>query len=263
MAILNVTPDSFSDGGKYNSEAAALARASKMVSDGAVIIDVGGESTRPGAPPVSSAEEIARVVPVIRAISASLDVSVSIDTSKAEVMCAAVAAGACLINDVRAFREPGALDVAADLGVDICVMHMQGEPRTMQIQPIYESVVDDVYRFLSDRVEACCMAGIDRERIIIDPGFGFGKSLAHNLALLKKLDRFKALGLPMLVGVSRKSMIGAILNKPVADRMIGSVAAATLAAWQGADILRVHDVAETFDALKVCCAIKSGGICSQ
>ncbi len=261
MAILNVTPDSFSDGGRYNSKESALAQARKMVSEGAQIIDVGGESTRPGAQPVSLAQEIARVVPVVEALRAAFDVTISVDTSKAEVMRAAVSAGASLVNDVRALREPGALEVVAELGVDVCLMHMQGEPRTMQRRPVYKDVVDDVYRFLSERVESCLSAGIRRESIMIDPGFGFGKSLAHNLVLLRELERFKVMGLPLLVGVSRKSMFGDILNRPTAERMVGSVVAATIAAWQGADVLRVHDVAETVDALKVCCAVKSGAPC--
>ena len=261
MAILNVTPDSFSDGGKYSSTQAGFVRAEKVISEGAQIIDVGGESTRPGASPVVASEEIARVVPVISLIAEHFDVSISIDTSKADVMLAAVEAGATLINDVRALRAPGALETVAELGVEVCLMHMRGEPRSMQAAPAYDDVVEEVYRFLSERVEACLAAGICKEKIMIDPGFGFGKSLAHNLTLLGELDRFKSMGLPLMVGLSRKSMFGHILHQPVEERMIGSVAAATIAAWLGADVLRVHDVAETVDALKVCHAVRSGEVC--
>ena len=229
--------------------------------EGADIIDVGGESTRPGAALVSVEDEIDRVVPLIEAVKARFDTPISIDTSKSEVMRAAVKAGASMINDVRALREPRAMETAAELRVDVCLMHMQGEPRTMQANPEYEDVLSDVWQFLGQRISACVEAGIDKEKITIDPGFGFGKSLAHNLILLRELQSFKAMGLPILVGVSRKSMLGAVLDKPADERMVGSVAAATIAAWLGADVLRVHDVGETLDALKVCCAIKSGEMC--
>lgn len=261
MGILNVTPDSFSDGGRYVSLDSCLDRVEQMVEEGVDIIDVGGESTRPGAAPVDAIQEIARVVPIIEAINDRFDVRISVDTSKPDVMRAAVNAGASMVNDVRALRVEGALDVVAEHGVEVCLMHMKGEPGSMQNSPAYDDVVEEVYRFLDDSVGRCLAAGIEREKIVIDPGFGFGKTLAHNLALLKALPRFKQMGLPVLVGVSRKSMFGALLGKEVEDRMVCSVAAATIAAWLGADMLRVHDVGETIDALKVCCAIKTGGPC--
>jgi dihydropteroate synthase len=259
MGILNVTPDSFSDGGRFNTSDKALHRVEAMVVEGADIIDIGGESTRPGAQPVGEAEEIDRVVPLVEAIRTRFAVPISVDTTKPGVMRAAVAAGADMLNDVRALREPGALETAAELAVPVCLMHMQGEPRTMQAAPHYEDVVGDVMGFLSQRVEASLAAGIARESLLIDPGFGFGKSLTHNLTLLRELSRFKTLGLPLLVGVSRKSMFGAILDKPVEERLSGSLAAAALALWQGADIVRVHDVAETADVVKVCRAVMQGG----
>ncbi len=252
MGILNVTPDSFSDGGRYLDLGAAVERAWRMVEEGADIIDVGGESTRPGAAPVPLEEELRRVVPVIEAVASKLPVPVSVDTSKPEVMRAAVAAGAGLVNDVRALRAPGALEAAAELGVPVCLMHMQGEPRTMQRAPVYRDVVAEVRAFLLERVAACEAAGIPRERILIDPGFGFGKTLEHNLALMRRLDAFVETGLPVLVGVSRKSMIGALLgDAPVERRLHGSVAAAVVAACKGAAIVRVHDVAATVEALRV------------
>lgn len=256
MGILNVTPDSFSDGGKFNAPDRALRRVEQMLNDGADIIDIGGESTRPGAQPVSEAEEIERVVPLVKAIRGRFDVPISVDTSKAGVMRAAVAAGADMVNDVRALQEDGTLKAAAELEVPVCLMHMQGEPRTMQANPVYGDVVADVAAFLSDRIRACLDAGIGRDKLLIDPGFGFGKNLSHNLLLLKELHRFKALKSPILVGISRKSMIGAILDKPLDQRLYGSLAAAALALWQGADILRVHDVAATVDVLKICQAVK-------
>jgi dihydropteroate synthase len=259
MGILNVTPDSFSDGGRYALRDAALRRAEQMVAEGVDIIDVGGESTRPGAQPVTEVDEIERVAPLIEAITARFNIPVSVDTSKPGVITAAVAAGAAMINDVRALREPGALEAAVQAGLPICLMHMQGEPRTMQSAPVYNDVVEDVLAFLQQRIDVCVAAGIPKERLLADPGFGFGKSLAHNLALLKELNRFKALSVPLLVGVSRKSMIGAILNKSVDDRLYGSLAAAALALWQGAAIIRVHDVAETVDVMKICCAVMSEG----
>lgn len=256
MGILNVTPDSFSDGGRFRARQAALDQARAMVEAGADIIDIGGESTRPGANAVSLEDELERTIPVIEAISAELPVPISIDTSKPEVMRQAVAAGAGMINDVMALREPGAMEMAAALCVPVCLMHMQGEPRTMQLSPSYQDVTAEVMAFLDDRVQACLAADIDRDHLIIDPGFGFGKTLTHNLHVFHDLARFHELGLPLLVGVSRKSMIGTVLDKPVGERMVGSVALATLAAWMGASILRVHDVEETVDALKMCMAVK-------
>ncbi|MGB0132795.1 dihydropteroate synthase [Dokdonella sp.] len=250
-AIVNVTPDSFSDGGKFLAPEAAIEHALRMVEQGADLVDIGAESTRPGAAAVAAREQIARVVPVIEAIAQRTTVPISIDTSNAEVMRAAVAAGAGMINDVRALREEGALDAAADLGAIVCLMHMQGEPRSMQDAPQYDDVVGEVHRFLSDRVLACQMAGMDKKLIVVDPGFGFGKTLAHNLELLANLDRFAELG-PLLVGLSRKSMIGVLTGRSdVDDRVAGSVAAALIAVQRGAAIVRVHDVAETRDALAV------------
>ena len=256
MGILNVTPDSFSDGGVFFSADAALEQARQMVREGAAMIDVGGESTRPGAEPVSAAEETARVVPVIRVLAAELSVPVSVDTSKPEVMRAAVAAGAGLINDVLALQAPGALDAARDAAVPVCLMHMRGEPRTMQRNPIYGDVVAEVLGFLLRRVEACIGGGIPRSRLLIDPGFGFGKSFEHNLQLLRELERFREPGLPLLVGISRKSMIGTLLDKPVDQRLYGSLAAAVLALQAGASIVRVHDVAPTVDALRIVEAVR-------
>jgi dihydropteroate synthase len=259
MGILNVTPDSFSDGGDFFSPDQAVARAERMVAAGAVIIDVGGESTRPGAAAVGVKEELARVIPVIERIRARLpDIVISIDSSKPEVMRAAAAAGATMINDVRALRADGALAAAAALDAAVCLMHMLGEPRTMQQDPRYVDVVAEVRGFLAERIAACVAAGIARERLVVDPGFGFGKTLEHNLALLRHLGEFRALGVPLLAGLSRKSMIGALTGRPVGERLYGSIALATLAAWQGASILRVHDVAETADALRVCSAVMHG-----
>jgi dihydropteroate synthase len=256
MGVLNVTPDSFSDGGRFLSAEAAVSRAMAMQQAGAAIIDVGGESTRPGAAPVSEEEELARVLPVIESLSASLQVPVSVDTMKPRVMTAAVAAGASLINDVNALQAPGAMDAAAASGAAVCLMHMQGQPRTMQQRPVYADVVGDVRTFLAERVRDAMAAGIARDRILVDPGFGFGKTLAHNLRLLESLDRFLALGVPVLAGISRKSMIGTLLgDRPADDRLHGSVAAAVIAAMKGARILRVHDVAATVDALKVVTAV--------
>jgi dihydropteroate synthase len=256
MGILNVTPDSFSDGGRFASRQAALARGRAMATEGVDLIDVGGESTRPGARPVSVEEELDRVIPVIEALAAELPVPVSVDTSKPEVMRAAVAAGAGLINDVAALRRPGALAAAAALGVPVCLMHMQGEPGTMQRDPTYDDVVGEVAAFLAARVAACEAAGIERGRLLVDPGFGFGKTLAHNLALLRGLPRLAALGLPVLAGLSRKSMIGALLGDvPVEGRLHGSVAAAVLAAHRGAAIVRVHDVGPTVQALRILAAV--------
>ena len=251
MGILNVTPDSFSDGGKFNSLDNALQQAERMIKAGVSIIDIGGESTRPGAPDVSLEEELARVVPAIKAIRAKFDVWISIDTSKAEVMRQAVEAGADLINDVRALQESGALQVAADANVPICLMHMKGQPRTMQTNPSYDDVLQDVEAFLQERVEACEAVGISKERLILDPGFGFGKTIEHNYHLLAHLEKFHSLGLPVLAGMSRKSMIFKLLDKVPADCMVASVTCATIAAMKGAQIIRVHDVEETLEAMKI------------
>jgi dihydropteroate synthase len=251
MGVLNLTPDSFSDGGRLGDLDEALRRALQMVEEGADIIDVGGESTRPGAAMVSVQEELDRVVPVIERLVAESAVPISIDTSKPEVMRAAVAAGAGLINDVWALRREGALAAAADLGVPVCLMHMQGEPDTMQQAPLYDDVCAEVQRFLADRVFTCELAGIPRARILADPGFGFGKTLAHNAQLMSGLAQLADSLPPLLVGVSRKAMIGEITGRGLPDRTVGSVVAAVLAAQRGARILRVHDVAATRDGLAV------------
>jgi len=251
MGILNVTPDSFSDGGKYLHPEAAVAQALQMAEAGAAIVDVGGESTRPGAAPVSVQQELDRVIPVIEALMARLEIPVSIDTSKAEVMRDAVQAGAGLINDVNALRGEGALQQAAQLGVPVCLMHMQCQPQTMQQAPAYRSVLEEVKAFLAQRIAACVDHGIARQRILIDPGFGFGKTLEHNLELLRHLDALEELGCPLLVGLSRKSMLGTLTGREPAQRVAASVAAAILAVERGASIVRAHDVAETVDALKI------------
>ena len=256
MGVLNITPDSFSDGGDFFSLEHALARGREMAAAGAAIIDVGGESTRPGAAPVSAAEEIRRVTPVISALHRELSIPISIDTSKADVMRAAVDAGAGLINDVRALREPGALTAAVELHVPVCLMHMQGEPRTMQMAPGYIDVVAEVRDFLLSRVAACESAGIDRCCLLIDPGFGFGKDLHHNLTLMRRLPELVEPGLPLVTGVSRKSMIGNILDKPAEQRLFGSVALASLAAWHGSLLIRAHDVAASVDAVNVINAVR-------
>jgi dihydropteroate synthase len=255
MGILNTTPDSFSDGGLWSDTSRAVEHALEMVEAGADIIDVGGESTRPGAEPVSLRQELDRVIPAIESIAAASDVTISIDTSKPEVMEAAVAAGARLINDVCALREKGALETAAGLGVPVCLMHMLGRPRDMQQQPAYVDVVSEVESFLLDRAAACRGAGISGGDILIDPGFGFGKTLDHNLALFRALPRFCGHGYPVLVGVSRKTMLGSLTGRAVGDREAASVAAALLAARSGAAVLRVHDVAATVDALRVAAAL--------
>lgn len=257
MGILNVTTDSFSDGGAFLTRQAALRRAREMVAEGAAIVDVGGESTRPGARPVGEQEELDRVIPVIEAIRAELPVVVSVDTSKPAVMCAAIAAGAGLINDVRALQADGAVAAVVELRVPVCLMHMQGEPRTMQLAPHYDDVVGEVQHFLEQRLADCERAGIPRERMLIDPGFGFGKTLAHNLALMKHLGRFVALGAPVLVGASRKSLIGAVLEVPVEQRVYGSIALAALAAAAGAAVIRAHEVAATVHAVKMAAAVRS------
>ena len=257
MGILNITPDSFSDGGVFFAREAALRQARQMYEAGAAIIDVGGESTRPGARPVSVQEELDRVIPIIETLHAELPVILSVDTSKAEVMREAVQAGAGMINDVYALRREGALDAARECDVPVCLMHMQGEPRTMQQEPRYGDVVQEVLQFLRQRIETCRQAGIAREKLLIDPGFGFGKRLQHNLQLMKQLPELAALGCPVLVGVSRKSMLGSLLGgRPVEGRLHASVAAATLAVWLGAAIVRVHDVGATVDAVKVAAAVK-------
>lgn len=258
MGILNVTPDSFSDGGRFIGRDAALKHARDMIAAGAAIIDIGGESTRPGAAPVSVAEELDRVIPVVEAVAAQCDVVISVDTSSAEVMRAAAAAGAGLINDVRALMRPGALQAAAATGLAVCLMHMQGEPGNMQGAPQYTDVVNEVRQFLRQRVDVCVAAGIDRERLLLDPGFGFGKNDQHNLALLAALPQLAEDGI-VLAGLSRKSMIGRLLGRPVEDRLIGSVTLALLAAERGARILRVHDVAETVDALRLLQALNRVG----
>jgi dihydropteroate synthase len=258
MGILNLTPDSFSDGGVFLEPERAVAHGRAMVAAGAGIIDVGGESTRPGATAVSEDEELDRVIPVVEALSAALEVPVSVDTSKPGVMRAAVAAGAGLINDVYALREPGAVEAAAELEVPVCLMHMRGEPRTMQVNPEYEDVVGEVRAFLKERIAVCEAAGIHRQRLLADPGFGFGKSQEHNLTLLRRLEAFTALGVPVLAGLSRKSLIGHVLGRPVDERLAGSIALAVLAATRGARILRVHDVAETVDAVRMVEAVLGG-----
>ena len=251
MGILNVTPDSFSDGGKYNSLENALLQVEKMIAAGVTIIDIGGESTRPGAPDVSLQEELARVVPVIKAIRQQHDVWISIDTSKAEVMRQAIAAGADLINDVRSLTEPGALEVAAKSGLPICLMHMQGQPRSMQSAPHYDDLMKEVGEFLQERITACEAAGIHREQLILDPGFGFGKTLEHNYHMLANFEAFHQFGLPVLAGMSRKSMLFKLLNKTPAECVAASVSCATIAAMKGAQIIRVHDFEQTLDAIKV------------
>ncbi len=256
MGVLNVTPDSFSDGGCFRELDAALRQAEAMHEAGASIIDVGGESTRPGATKVSLQEELDRVCPVVERIAASLDVVVSVDTSTPKVMSASIACGAGMINDVRAFTREGALEAVRSEDVALCLMHMQGEPDTMQQRPSYASVVDEVYDFIKLRSEACVVSGIAASRLLIDPGFGFGKRLEHNLLLLKELASFKRLGFPLLVGLSRKSMLGTILNKEVDQRLFGSVSAAVISVMNGANIVRVHDVQETRDALLVADAVR-------
>lgn len=250
MGILNVTPDSFSDGGRYVDRARALDHARAMVADGADLIDVGGESTRPGALPVAEDDEIARVIGIAGTLARE-GVAVSVDTRKPAVMRAAVAAGAAMINDVTALTAPGALGICAASGVGVCLMHMRGEPAGMQLAPAYADVVQEVGAFLRERAEACVAAGIARDRIVLDPGFGFGKTLAHNLELLRALPELAAIGYPLLAGLSRKSALGLITGRAAADRLAASLAAALAAVARGASIVRVHDVRETVDALKV------------
>ena len=256
MGILNVTPDSFSDGGRFNSRESALVRARQMVSDGASFIDVGGESTRPGATEVSTQEELDRVCPVVEAIAKELDTVISVDTSNPVVMAETARLGAGLINDVRALQREGAPDVAAKAGIPVCIMHIQGEPDTMQDDPRYRNVRREVSSFLTERMRVAEQAGIRADNIILDPGFGFGKSVEHNYQLLATLEQLHILGHPLLVGVSRKSMLGAVTGRDVNERLPASLAAATISALKGASILRVHDVRETVDAVRIVTAVK-------
>ena len=258
MGILNATPDSFSDGGNYQHTDNAVKAALSMLENGATIIDIGGESTRPGAPDVALEQELSRVIPIIKALRAESDCVISIDTSKAEVMRQAVLAGADIINDVRALQEPNALTTAAELSVPVCLMHMQGQPRTMQTNPQYDDLINDIKSFFEKRITACEAAGITRDNIILDPGFGFGKTLAHNYHILKYIDEFKMMGCEVLAGLSRKSMIGNLLNRNVDERLAGSLAGALIAAQKGAKIIRVHDVTETADVLNVWQACEQG-----
>jgi dihydropteroate synthase len=259
MGILNVTPDSFSDGGRYDNPQIALREAASMAEEGAAIIDIGGESTRPGAASIGVQEELDRVIPIIESIGDVTDVAISIDTSKPEVMREAVVAGASMINDVFALRADGALAVAAELHVPVCLMHMNGQPRTMQDDPQYDDVVAEVAAFLSERIDACTTAGIDEDLTIVDPGFGFGKTHGHNVELLANLRQLQVRGRPLLVGVSRKSTLGELTQRNVDERMPASVAAAVIAAMQGAAIIRAHDVQATVDALKVAQAVTETG----
>jgi len=256
MGILNVTPDSFSDGGRFNSRESALVRARQMVSDGASFIDVGGESTRPGASEVSTQEELDRVCPVVEAIAKELDTVISVDTSNPVVMAETARLGAGLINDVRALQREGAPEVAAEAGIPVCIMHIQGEPDTMQNDPRYRNVRRDVSSFLTERMRVAEQAGVRADNIILDPGFGFGKSVEHNYQLLATLEQLHILGHPLLVGVSRKSMLGAVTGRDVNERLPASLAAATISAMKGASILRVHDVRETVDAVRIVTAVK-------
>ena len=257
MGILNVTPDSFSDGGRFAPLDAALRHAEAMVLAGATLIDVGGESTRPGAPVVSPQAELDRVAPVVERIARELDVIISVDTSAPMVMTEVARLGAGLINDVRSLRREGALQAAAATGLPVCLMHMLGEPGDMQDKPRYDDLVGEVSAFLADSMARCAAAGIGPERIVLDPGFGFAKTLQHNLSLFKHMEALHALGRPLLVGVSRKSMVGQTLNRPVAERLYGSLALAALAMTKGARILRVHDVAETVDVVRMIAAVDS------
>lgn len=259
MGVLNVTPDSFSDGGKFFATDAAIRQAERMFAAGAAIVDVGGESSRPGAGQISEDEELDRVIPVIEIISDGTDIAVSIDTSKPGVMRAAVNAGASMINDVYALRQDGAVEAASELDVAVCLMHMQGEPGTMQENPGYRDIPGDILDFLSKRITACRDAGIDDEKIVIDPGFGFGKTHEHNVRLLASLDQFQELGMPLLVGLSRKSTLGALTGKDVEERLPAGIAAAILAVERGAHIVRTHDVDETIDALKIASAVMQPG----
>jgi dihydropteroate synthase len=253
--VLNVTPDSFSDGGRFHSFDRAVERGRTLAAEGADLIDVGGESTRPGSRPPTLAEELDRVVPVVEALGRQVPVPLSVDTSRPEVMREAVAAGASMVNDVRALRSPGALEAAAELGVPVCLMHMQRSPETMQEDPRYRDVVVEVRTFLAERVRACLDAGIRQEHLVVDPGFGFGKTLTHNVALLASLDALTGLGVPVMVGLSRKSVVGQLTGRTVGDRLPGSLAAAIVAVQRGATLLRVHDVAATRDVLAILDAV--------
>ncbi|MBG7004468.1 dihydropteroate synthase [Pseudomonas aeruginosa] len=256
MGILNVTPDSFSDGGRFGRLDDALRHAERMVREGATLIDVGGESTRPGARHVSPTEELERVAPVVERIARELDVVISVDTSTPAVMRETARLGGGLINDVRSLQRDGALDAALDTGLAVCLMHMRGEPQTMQDAPVYQDVVAEVGLFLRERVDACVAAGIDRQRLLLDPGFGFAKTLEHNLVLFKHMEVLHGMGLPLLVGVSRKSMIGKVLGREVDERLYGSLALAALALARGARIIRVHDVAATVDVMRMISAVE-------
>ena len=260
MGILNVTPDSFSDGGRFNNIDSALTQAEAMLAAGVDIIDIGGESTRPGAPEVSELDELERVIPIINRLKQEFDCAISLDTSKAIVMQAGIESGIDLINDVCALSQPNALEVAAQTDIPVCLMHMQGTPRTMQKSPIYQDVIGDVKDFFEQKIAICENAGIQRERLILDPGFGFGKTLQHNYELLNRFSEFQSLGLPLLAGLSRKSMLGNLLNIGPDERMLSSVVAATIAMSNGANILRVHDVAETQQAVTIFNATKYGVI---
>ena len=257
MGILNATPDSFSDGGCFNQLDAALRHAEAMVAAGATLIDVGGESTRPGARAVSPVEELERVAPIVERIHLELDVIISVDTSTPAVMRETARLGAGLINDVRSLQRDGALDAAAATGLPVCLMHMLGEPGDMQNDPYYRNVTEEVYEFLAERMAQCAAVGIAAERIILDPGFGFAKNLQHNLSLFKHMEALHAFGRPLLVGVSRKSMIGQALSRPVGERLYGGLALAALAMSKGARILRVHDVAETVDVVRMIAAVEA------
>ena len=258
MGVLNVTPDSFSDGGRFFDSEAAIRHGLRMAEEGAAFIDVGGESTRPGAEPVGVQDELRRVVPVIEGLARATGAVISVDTSKPEVMRAAAAAGAGLVNDVRALREPGALAAAQHSGCAVCLMHMQGEPRTMQAAPAYQDVVGEVRAFLAERAKVCRTSGFSADRLVIDPGFGFGKTLEHNLELLRHLRELGVDGLPLMVGLSRKSMVGKLTGRPEGERLLGSVVLAAMAALAGARIVRAHDVAATIEALRVVAAVTEG-----
>ncbi len=255
MGILNVTPDSFSDGGQHHGLDQALRHAERMLQEGATLIDIGGESTRPGADPVTEQEELERVVPVVEAINARFDVVISVDTSTPAVIAEAAKVGAGLINDVRALQREGAVEAAAKTGLPVCLMHMQGQPKDMQEQPSYQDLLTELKQFFAQRVQACEQAGISADKIILDPGYGFGKTVEHNFSLIKHLPDILAMGYPILTGTSRKSMLGAITGREVAGRLPGSIVSAALCAERGAGIIRVHDVAETVDALKVLAAV--------
>ncbi|MDH3748110.1 MAG: dihydropteroate synthase [Gammaproteobacteria bacterium] len=260
MGILNVTPDSFSDGGQFAARDDALREADAMIAEGAAILDIGGESTRPGAADVSVEEELDRVIPVVEALRKITDAPISVDTSKVAVMCAAANAGADMINDVRALREDGALAAVAELDVAVCLMHMQGQPRTMQREPSYHDVIAEVSEFLAERRDRCVDAGIDQQQIVLDPGFGFGKSHAHNVELLANLRQLADIGQPLLVGLSRKATLGQLTGREIDQRLAASIAAAIVAVMNGAMIVRTHDVAETLDALRVAQAVTAVGI---